>query len=194
MNGLRLPCCFQLSFVPLSALYLTARFFVSLLMAPAICGSHITGRVLFHRAQLIRFPCQELQGSHRFLYDLFALRHGLRPRRCVSHSPSSPDTFRPRFSKQRGPCGPVFFRGSSSMAICSLPTLPASIALHGQGLLPAARTCFAGRVWDSSLPQGRVEWFLVLLHLFNPPFTGLSCRDSSALTSSESEEGRIEWA
>ena len=53
----------------------------------------------------------------------------------------------------------LLFRGSSSTAICSLPTLPALITLHGQGSLPAARTCFAGRVRALALPQGREEWF-----------------------------------
>lgn len=162
MNGLRLPCCFQLRFVSLPALYLTARSFVSplpgsiLLRLPGRWPS-IVPPGLTHPVICVR-SCKALTGScttslpFAVVSDPAAVCPTVRLR--LTHSALA--------SAYIAGHAVLLFRGSFSTAICSLPTLPASITLHGQGSLPAARTCFAGRVRALALPQGRVEWFLSL--------------------------------
>ena len=96
-----------------------------------------------------------------------AFRPGLRPRRSVPDCPSLPVTFRPRSTHNAGR-SELVFRGSIPRLSARCLRFHASIALHGQGSLPAAWTCFAARVQASALPQGRYEWFLFRFRFLSP--------------------------
>ena len=168
MSKLRRPCNLQRRFVALSApdhiqtVSLCPRFWAS------PCGGLPSAtESLVVPAQLIPgFLDVELHGPHRFLYDLIAFRPGLRPRRRVPVCPSSPVTFCPHPTHGTGHSDLVF-RGSIPRLSARGLRFHASIALHGQGSLPAARTCFAGRVQACALPQGHCKWFLFRLHFIS---------------------------